>query len=148
MWQPSFWRKKQSPDKFNELPKVTKSFGAEMGWKIPFQTPSPVIFTLYYAGFHCNILRLQGRNKDSVNGCNPRWGGGRSERRKNIKNKWKLHKITYSTSNKVPVNAESFQSPALATGAVLRDLSQFIMWNGILPAFECLRTCTQLCSRT
>ena len=73
-------RRKGSPDKFYGLPKVMQSFGEEMGQTNPLQAPTPMIFTLYHVGFYCNILRLQGKNKDSVNGCNPRSGGGKGEK--------------------------------------------------------------------
>ena len=74
-YSPQFWGRKWSPDKFNDLLKVTQSVGAEMELTVAFQRPNSVIFTVYHAGFHCNTLRLQGKKKGAINDCNSRWKG-------------------------------------------------------------------------
>lgn len=55
-------------------------------------------------------------------------GKGKEEK---YKNKQKLHKDTYNTSNELPVNADSFQSPA--PGALPWGSSQLGETGSFLP---------------
>lgn len=140
----SFWRRKWSWDKFNDLPKFTKSSGAERGLTFPFQTPSPVVFPLHYTGFHYNTLGLQGKNKDSINGCNPRCGAGKGRRTEQTSRNYVKTQITQAMNLLSMLNIFSLLDWHLEQIAAPRGPSQFIVWNGILPAFLCLRTWTKL----